>query len=325
VPLAHELANLVANFQIRSRHSFDLFARSFRTPGASAKSDFALSDDARALLSQLLYSTLHCRAPQEPQSTRHALDPLAARDFTQRLSDTNSGKGCWQAGWRVMGSDRQRIELAKHGIRWFVHPQQVRPGSTVEIGNTVYVRIGKEQRELFPGYYMAFGSADDPENQLIRFYWNISVKGAPSLTSRVTERFNQATIPFRLKVLRMPALYPRSDAAVLYVPRDRYDDAHALVSELQPSLRQFLSPAVSAFVKPIGFGVGLADDPGPGKSFGQVATAILADALCAQPAQKGATRRRISAVIAALSAQGIDPERPYLCRGSSDVYRTLDG
>jgi hypothetical protein len=187
------------------------------------------------------------------------------------------------------------------------------------------VRIGKEQRQLFPGFYMAFGNADDdPDAGLVRFYWSLSAIGAVPLMSEVTERFNRATIPFRLKVLNVPAMYRRSDAAVLYVPRTEYSNAHDVASQIHRRLTRYLSPAVSAFAKPLGRGIGLAEDPAPGKSFGQFVAGVLADALSAQSARAGGTTKRTRAVLSALAARGIDPERPYLVSGSADVYRSLD-
>lgn len=284
-----------------------------------------LGDRGREILSALLYDLLHCRSPRDAESAWHTSDPLAARDLTQRLSESNTGRGCWQAGWIVRGHGAERFEVAKYGIRWFVSAQQVRSTSSIDVGAAVHVRIGKEQTQLFPGFYMAFGNADDdPDASLVRFYWNISVKGAAPLVSEVTQHFNGAAIPFRLKVLIMPDAYRRTDAAVLYVPRSQYGNAHTVASQIHRRLSQHLSPAVSAFAKPIARGVGLAQDPGPGKSFGRVVAGILAEALSDQAAYAGGTRKRTRAVLAALHARGVNPERPYLIAGSNEVYRSFD-
>jgi hypothetical protein len=224
-----------------------------------------------------------------------------------------------------MGQGPERIELAKHGIRWFVPPQQVRTDSSMEVGTAVHVRVGKEQRDLFPGFYMAFGNADDNTDAgLVRFYWNVSARGAAYLMSEVTEHFNAAAIPFRLKLLNVPTAYRRTDAGVLYVPRHQFDNAHTVASQIHRRLSEHLSPAVSAFAKPIARGIGIAEDPGPGKSFGQFVAGILAEALSEPAAQVDNISRRVRSVLAALHARGIDAKRPYLVSGSIDTYRSFD-
>lgn len=283
-----------------------------------------LGEEARAMLSGLLYDVLHCRRPRDGVSDAGSA-PLAVRDLTHRLSESNTGIGCWQAGWTVVGQAGERIEVVKHGIRWFVISRQVRTDDGIEAGTAVQVRVGKEQRELFPGFYMAFGNADDnPDVGLLRLYWNISVKGAAALVSEVTQRFNSAEIPFRLKVLKVPTTFGRTDSAVLYVPRNRYRDMQTLVNHIHRNVRQHLSPAISAYAKPIAHGVSLAEDPGPGKSFGQHVSGVLADALSTNRASARGIRTRMDAVLEGLRVRGIDPERPYLLAGSSDDYRALD-
>lgn len=283
-----------------------------------------LDDQAREMLSLLLYDSLHCRRSFVADQTRRHSDSTAIRELTHRLSEANSGTGCWQAGWRVTGKGPERIEVGNYGIRWFALPRQIRAGADMDLGATVHVRVSKEQRELFPGFYMTFGNADDdPTQPLVRFYWNISVRGAAPLMSELTRLFNEAEIPFRFKMLNVPSMYGRTDSAVLYVPRAHYRVAHILVSRIRDRLRNYLLPQVSALVKRIAPGVGLAEDPGPGKSFGRVVTGILAEAL-AERARAGTATGRMRSVLTALRARGVDPKRPYLMSGSIDDYQVLD-
>ena len=326
VAFVEELPHLLSGFELRSRRTFMLHDHPYRVSRTNGQSHLMLGEEARELLSSLLYDALHCRRSRDLGSAGHRSAALAVRDLTNRLSESNTGTGCWQAGWIVAGRTGERIEVAKHGIHWFVFPQQVRTNSNIAPGTSVLVRIGKEQRELFPGFYMAFGNADDdPKSGLLRLYWNISVKGAALLVSEVANGFNGAAIPFRLKLLNVPTTYGRTDAAVLYIPRDRYRDAHPIASQVHQKVRQYLSPTISAFAKPIAHGIGLAEDPGPGRSFGQHVAGILSEALSTSGANVRGIGKRFHAVLEALRARGIDPEKPYLVAGSMDGYRVLDG
>jgi hypothetical protein len=75
------------------------------------------------------------------------------------------------------------------------------------------------------------------------------------------------------------------------------------------------------FTKPLAPGLGLAEDPNNGMSFGQSRCKIAAEALWSSFAQ-GLTDpdSRLSALARAFRQAGLDPELPFLERGSTDSY-----
>ncbi|MBI4503025.1 MAG: hypothetical protein HY700_17945 [Gemmatimonadetes bacterium] len=182
--------------------------------------------------------------------------------------------------------------------------------------------FGKEYRGLFPGYYMALGDFDDddPARPLVRIYWNISEDGGEPLVSCVTRSFNESRIPFRLKVLKVPHAYGRTDAAVLYCPRDVFAASAGLLAQAWEAVRSYMAAPVSAFAKRLAPGLGLAEDPGNGGSFGHHVSGMLAEALCRSTRGKKAV---VEIALRYLQEMGLNPAYPYLRPESSDRYDAI--
>ena len=84
------------------------------------------------------------------------------REFVTRLSAANVGTGTFESGWVIKSLESDGIVGAeKDGLTVFALPDEVKAakGHTQELGAKCAVRIGKEHRNLIPGFYMAFGDA----------------------------------------------------------------------------------------------------------------------------------------------------------------------
>jgi hypothetical protein len=169
---------------------------------------------------------------------------------------------------------------------------------------------------------MALGDADDdPDAKTTRWYWHICIAGAVPLVASITECFNRSAVPFRVKVLDVPSAFCRTDAAVLYVPRKHVREALPLISEVWRDCRKYLNTAVSAFVKPMAPGLGVAEDPGLPISFGQHASRLVAAALATKVVTTyGSPLKRLRAMREHMRANKFDVERPFLDHGSADIY-----
>lgn len=277
-----------------------------------------------------LYNRFYCRPRTGKAPT--AGDPAALREFIGALSRANCGNGTWEPGWVVAAVEPDgRIAVTKDRVAFWARPAQVRcPGASVAgapvagtpaAGAPCEVRLAKEIRHLFPAFYMALGDTLPDGAPLLRLYWNLTPTAATRYMRLATARLNGAGIPFRTKVLSNPQQYLRADAGVLYVRRTDFGRLRPIVAQLYGDLRASLLDGVPRFTKALAPGLGLAEDPGGGRSFGQSRCRIAAEAL--QRCQAGGVREpeaRLRLLAEVFRQRGVDPLRPYLDAGSVDDY-----
>ena len=287
---------------------------------------------ASGLVSELeaaLYAYLYTRSRQI--ALVHS--STTQREFVTRLSAANVGTGTFESGWVIKSLESDRIVGAeKNGLTVFALPHEVKTpkGHQQELGAECAVRIGKEHRNLIPGFYMAFGDASMDYNgestPLVRLYWHVSSTGAPPLVRALTLELNRMGVPFRFKCLNDPNLYARADAAVLYMTRVSYAKARGALLKVYGLARPWLLADVPMLTKRVGRGVGLAEDPGSeAVSFGQHRCRIIAEALV-KSFETGArtANDRLGAVMRTFAEQGFDVDHLYLQPGSRDVYPSLE-
>ena len=323
-----ELSRVADSLRLHSTTAFTVLGRRHESPEVAATPpDSVLTADALTALADILYSALHCREPSDPSPIAGFSDWVGARDFASSLSTANQGRGSWESGWIIRGTENGSIIAERNGVRFWVRSDDVRAQGPLADGVSASVRIPKEFRHLQPGFYFAVGDADHDGNlpDAVRVYWHLRPAGAASFTALITGRFNRAGIPFRLKLVSDPMGYRRSDPAVLYLPRSSYATAAPLLVELAPEVRPFLRSPLSAYVKRLALGVGLAEDPNDGSSFGQHRSRLIAAALVSPASACAASvGDRLDAVAGALRAQGFDPFALHLNPGSRDEYEPFD-
>src|SRR5262249_40943515 len=138
----------------------------------------------------------------------------------------------------------------------WARPDQFRPRSGAAAPGTVgRLWLGKELREMLPGYYMALGDADqedhDPDTPPSRgrFYFHLAATGAELWVRELTGRLNEASVPFHAKLQSDPAMYLRADAAVLYVARNDLARTMAILPALHASVARDLRSSTPIFTK----------------------------------------------------------------------------
>jgi hypothetical protein len=288
-------------------------------------------DGRRAYTSFLLRGKLyegfysHGGLPRGDAPSGEASTPAATASFLSALSNANAGAGSWERGWtwRRRGDGLCSVERAGLTLRAATGDVAAEPGGAVVAGAPVALRVPKDLPKISPGYYLARSNEDGAEvaSPMVRLYWNLSPSGAVRLMRAVTTRLNDARIPFRIKALGDPAAYTRCDAAVLYFRRDDYAALTIHMTDIHQELRPFLKDPIPAFAKELAPGVGLAEDPGDGDSFGMSRCQLVAEGLLrAHEEGKSELADRIGAVEARFAGGGIDVTRPYLNPGSSDTY-----
>jgi hypothetical protein len=302
-------------------------------PGAGLAPEVSAAmpaDTARAYLSgQLearLYASFYCSGtPTQVRPGAEAGRPYAPSPFLDGLSRANRGSGSREPGWTVVRVEEDgRVVVRRGGLSLWARPEEV-SGAGSEPGSAVSVAMPRELLRLSPGFYMALGDAEmDPEEPLVRHYWNLESAGGAALVAAGTGFLNRAGVPFRLKVAHEPAGYGRRDAGVLYTPRRESAAVSALLPEVRAAVAAHLRPGGPALTKPLAEGLAVAEDPGGGESFGTHRCGLLAEgAIRAFELGVDGTDERVALVEAQFEAAGIDFERPYLNAGSVDEYEPV--
>ncbi|MGE5177937.1 MAG: lanthionine synthetase LanC family protein [Bacteroidota bacterium] len=274
-------------------------------------------------LRDTLYRDFYCRGRLAERLGAGASSAGVAEAFASAISEANAGTGSWETGWTCTGRGGA-LYLERGGLTVNAAPDDttIENGPECAPGAPVRVRAPHELPRASPGYYLALGDEEWAESALpvVRVYWNLSPAGAIELMRSATRWLNAARIPFRLKALHDPGAYTRCDAAVLYFHGDDFVAvSHFLAAahELSP----FFGSGVPAFTKMLSPGLGLAESPIGGDSFGMSRCRLLAESLLrAHDAGVTAPRARVAFVEKHLQENGVDIERPYLNPGSADRY-----
>jgi hypothetical protein len=184
-----------------------------------------------------------------------------------------------------------------------------------------------ELTAISPGFYTAASNADlqDSEDQaIVRLYWNVTPAGAVTLIKAATTRFNAAGIPFRLKAAAARSGHIRRDSAVLYFRATDYAEVTQLIAPVYRRLAGEIQPGTPALTLEVAPGLGFAEDPGPGRSFGQDRCRLIAEALLTAAERGLATpAARLETIATRFQAAGLTLEAPYLNSGSTRSYDPL--
>jgi hypothetical protein len=283
-----------------------------------------------------LYYRLY-RQPCEPAAT----DPVTAevdtmRDYSAALSVANCGSGTWDPGWLVTAVAADgHVLLRRDDVTYRATQAQVRSDegdadASLRIGMRARVRVPKEIRQLVQGFYMALGNAPWPDaadtgGRIVRFYWSLSAAVAPLYLRQITGALNEAGVPFRTKVVHDPTHYRNADAGVLYVPTRVLDRVWFAIEATYAVIRTGLRPSVPMFTYRLAAGLGLAEDPGGGISFGQSRCRVAASGLwSAFAAGAHDAPRRLDHIAAAFLQNDIDPARPHRRRNSTFAERAFE-
>lgn len=278
-----------------------------------------------------LYTDFFCTGGPVPADELRpgAGDTRPRHPYLDALSAANTGAGCAEGPWRVHAVDGPHTVVERRGLRIWLAPDEVCPvaGDRVAPGATVAIRLPKELRERSPGFYVALGDEALPPvgaELLVRVYWNLTAPAAPPAVRLVTSALNAARIPFQFKVANSPHRFNRCDAGVLYVPSRRYPEVCDVLATAHTQLGGALAPGTPVFTKRLAPGLGLAEDPGDGDSFGMHRCRLLAEGVVAARQRGRATDdQRLATIEEHLRAAGIDLDAPYLNPGSRDDYPAL--
>lgn len=325
--LEPQLEKIVAEISIVSPDSFIFSGEEVKASSVtSQRSPLPAPSTPLVLrLQEYLYQRCYCAvhfdagSPQPP--------PSDSGEFIRQLSKANASASRWDANWRVWRVESTGQIWAEKGgaLRLFQPGEFINfedASSSLRAGSMVSAYIVRESTTVQPGLYFAFGetvSASD-HLDLFRLYWNIDSTGVLSLLRLVTRDLNRFQVPFQFKSSVWPQGYARRDAAVLYVKKRFYRLVRTLavawVRECSSSLRK----DVPLFTLPLAPGLGLAEDPETGESFGMNRCRHMAEALWSVYQRQVPKNEHLWAVKKHFQQQQLDVKRPYLNPGSVDLY-----
>jgi hypothetical protein len=257
------------------------------------------------------------------------VEPAAVRTrpFVEALSAANSGSGCWDEGWEIHGITDDGVIVHGAGVALWVRPDDclVPDGTCIAPGTRVSLRVPKESSVIAPGFYLARGNESltaHGSDVIVRWYWNLTPRGALRFVEYATSALNRDAIPFNLKVLGNEHDYSRCDAVVLYTRRRDYEAVVQILGAIYRDVSLHVKEGRPVFTKPMAPGVGLAENPGGDVSFGEHRCRLLADGVIrARELGKRALDARLEVVAARFAEGGVDLDRPFLNPGSDDHYQ----
>jgi len=318
----HELAGILAAIEIVSPSLLMFAGKPVPLADTSQRSPL------QATLQNTLYNHCYCRrfGSETVQQMPQQVQPDPA--FIARLSQANASSSRWDAGWQVRRLEKNGgLWAEKVGLTRMFAPGEFMnfhaPGLPMKKGDLVSVYVVRESTTVQPGLYYAFGETVMTGDQLdlVRFYWNLENAGAPLLMQRVTRDLNRFQVPFQFKCSIYAHAFDRRDGAVLYVHKRYFRLVNELANGWAQECASSLRDDIPLFTLAIGKGVGVAEDPGTGESFGMNRCRHVAESLCNSHSKGVAKEHYLRELKHHLQEHGFNPDRLYLSPGSPDQYR----
>jgi hypothetical protein len=298
------------------------------TPASQVASSLTQDPPLVLRLQEYLYQRCYCVALHSKVAIQ--LQPAAGgEEFLGELSRANSSISRWDANWRVQTVENTgRVWAEKGGVLRVFQPGEfinfADAGSPVRVGSTISVYIFRESTAVQPGLYFAFGETVTTSDNLdlFRLYWNIDAPGALSLLRLISRELNRFQVPFQFKCSVSPQGFQRRDAAVLYLKKKFYVLARELAMAWSRECSSYLRDDVPLFTLPLWRGLGLAEDPETGESFGMNRCRHIAEALWSAHSRSLPETQLLQAIKEQFEQHRLDFRRPYLNPGSVDLYTT---
>lgn len=278
--------------------------------------------DVARLLGQRIYADFYLPGAVAPASGRQSwrLD-LTRGAHTARLSEASPAGPSPDTGWTFTGWDADLLIVERAGFTLRVPRSAIPDGPLPRHGEPVTVLLPAERRGASGGFHTVMGGAGSGADaaEIDRLYWNATPDGAPLLLERFAQACDREGLPFRMKVVNDVRGYGRCDTAVTYTPRGRRAVALAVAADVHRRCRDLLRPRVPSLTLRLARGLGFAEDPGGGESFGAHRSRLLGDAM-AEAGRHGLrdTPRRLGLVAERFRHDGLDAARPHMGRGGGD-------
>ena len=322
--LAEELRRDLSSVVIRSPYELEIHGESLPLPDPAA----LYQRNPMLFATSPLYVHLQTEI-YDRLYTRPAGRAFFGESITPQLSEANRGRERWEHDWLFWQPDPGgglwatrdlSVVLAQPGQWAMPH------GGMPARGAPLSVFLSKEMPHAQPGFYIALGETPFDrftEGRMMRVYFNIEEAGAAELVSAMTESLNAFLVPFRFKILNHRGAFTRADGSVLYCGRRYFGVVSRLLPRIVDRVKHALREPVPMFTKMLYPGVGFAEDPGSGDSFGLSRSRLVTQAIWnAWSRGDQSAEGRIAELQSLFASAGLRLDKPYLNAGSADVYET---
>ena len=316
------LRNVIERCAVDPPREFEWFGRRIAVSGGEGGEDDAWRSFLRTLAIHLY---VHVYCPGEVISRQLPPRDFSAAEIRALLrghSLANPDRDRWDTGWTYVGKTRSAFLVRKDGLDFTVASGGFRPRGNAPLrdGCSVRVLVPSERWFRSPGYMLFYGRrVPRPRAAAIprtRLYLDLDVAGARQVIG-LCRRFNDARLPFTLKVAGHPAAYDRCDTVILFIERDDYIRASEILTGAAMEFRARLRARIPAFTKGLAPGVGVSDDPPSGESFGESRCRLLAEGIVrAHDSGAGTVESRLRKIEETFLREGISLDRPNLEPGS---------
>ena len=325
----HSLNSIIDAVKIISPDSFSFAGKTFKANERYHESNIAKPIDPLVkLLTDILYEQCYCR-----KFTGSYYESLPVTEdnvtFQTSLSEANSTMERWDKDWII----EQVLPTGQYIAGKYTKYKLLYPGEFItseyqsalpQQGTKIMIHCPKESLGSQAAFYFVYGTEIIDQQGLItmvRFYWNIKSTAASKLIELLTKNLNKYYIPFVFKCLNNPGMFTRSDAAVLYVSKPYYTITAQILASIYSEIKSELNVEVPGFTKELNPGLGLAEDPGTGESFGISRCGIIAQGIFTAYESGLNTNENIMYQIQKVfDEKGIQLATLHLNAGSKDIY-----
>lgn len=278
-------------------------------------------------LNDFLYAWCYSREFRVPLDlSGGSADP--ADTLILELTAANGTRERWDYGWKVAQFLQDGCLYAQKGAQSRMLRQGefmlLDPAAPAAAGAWIRAFLSKDDTRSQPGFYIVhpeLAPSFEDFQTLVRLYWDIDAAGAPLLLRLLTERFNKMRVPFQFKTLRYRSQYGRADSAVLFTGWRYSGITLRLAREIYAEVKDHMQPAVPLFAKRLAPGLGLAEDPANGQSFGMMRCQLLCQAMVnAYQKRQQSRKARLSELRLLFEEAGINLDEPHLSISSVDHY-----
>lgn len=274
-------------------------------------------------LGEELGADLYARHYAQLPTTEHREHPIDW-DVANSLIEAIDTHERWDAGWTCQTVNANGAVSITKDAEWrLADPGDYRrdpAGRPLSPGSRIAVLVRPYDLDAQPGsIYMHGREVGDRAARLHlgRWYLNLGVDEAVLAVEYLTRRLNEFEVPFTLKCPTRRAFYERVDSMVLYGPLVAQSLICRILREAEQKAE--LAEPVPLFTQRLGQGIGFAEDPGGGESFGMHRCHLMGEALVEHLVEGTQWSK---ALCGRLEGAGIDPRQPWLSPGSTNRIRT---
>lgn len=186
-------------------------------------------------------------------------------------------------------------------------------------GHQVHLQRAAWTTQLDPAFVYLFGQAAadaHSDDRMVRYYLAPQPAQLAEVVQVLGKALDRAGLPYMLKYPNDSTQWLRNDTVVLYVATRHAHQVHSLLGRHSQWLRQRLRGQVPLWTQALLPGLGFAQDPADGRSFGESRCRALAMGLLDAASAPDA----LEAIRRQFETQGIDWQQPHLEADLTDRF-----